>query len=168
MSAGFRIELLADHHKRSEFRCGTEPLDRYFREQVTQDIRRRATLCYVATEAETGKVAGYYTLAASGVPLGEMPDDLIKRLPRYPLVPVARMGRLAVDEAFRGNKLGAALLWDAAMRAARSEMAVFALVVDAKDATAEAFYRHHGLIGLSSEGRQFLLPLAKLKLVQGP
>lgn len=67
MSAGFRIELLADHHKRSEFHCGTEPLDRYFREQVTQDIRSRATWCYVAAEADTGKVAGYYTLAASGV-----------------------------------------------------------------------------------------------------
>jgi ribosomal protein S18 acetylase RimI-like enzyme len=162
VSIGFRIETLSGRHKLSEFQCGTEPLDRYFREQVTQDIRRRATLCYVAV-AETGKVAGYYTLAASGVPLSDLPDDLIKRLPRYPLVPVARMGRLAVDENFRGKQLGAALLWDAAMRAARSEMAVFTLVVDAKDAAAERFYRHHGMTAVGNSGRQLLFPLARLK-----
>jgi ribosomal protein S18 acetylase RimI-like enzyme len=163
VSARFRIEALADHHSRANFLSGSEPLDRYFSEQVTQDIRRRATMCYVATEVETSKIAGYYTLAASGVPLAEMPGELIKRLPRYPLVPVARMGRLAVDEAFRGNKLGAALMWDAAMRAARSEVAVFALAVDAKDATAEAFYRYHGFLAFGSLPRQLLFPLSRLK-----
>jgi predicted GNAT family N-acyltransferase len=162
MTARFSVEILADQPGRSDFDCGVEPLDRYFHEQVGQDIRRRATACYVAVEAETRRIAGYYTLAASGVPLAEMPDSLIKRLPRYPLVPVARMGRLAVDLRFRGSKLGAALLWDAAMRAARSEMAVFGLVVDAKDAAAEAFYRHHGFIALSA-ARQLLMPLAKMR-----
>ncbi len=164
MSARFCIEPLTGHN-RSEFHCGVEPLDRYFKEQVTQDIRRRATSSYVAVEVETAKIAGYYTLSASGIPLSEMPEELVKRLPRYPLVPVARMGRLAVDTGFRGNKLGAALLWDAAMRAVRSEVTVFALVVDAKDEAAEMFYRHHGFIALRSvpASRQFLLPLAQLK-----
>jgi predicted GNAT family N-acyltransferase len=162
VTARFSIEILADQSGRSDFECGVEPLDRYFHEQVGQDIRRRATTCYVAVELETQRIAGYYTLAASGVPLADMPDSLIRRLPRYPLVPVARMGRLAVDLGFRGSKLGAALLWDAAARAARSEMAVFGLVVDAKDATAEAFYRHHGFIALSA-ARQLLMPLAKIR-----
>ena len=78
-------------------------------------------------------MAGYYTLAAAGVPLGELPEELVKKLPRYPSVPVARLGRLAVDQAFRGQKLGGALVWDAVSRAIRSEVAVAALVVDAKD-----------------------------------
>ncbi len=163
MSVRFRIEPLADHHDRAAFHCGTDPLDRYFREQVTQDIRRRATLCYVALEPDSGKVGGYYTLAASGVPLTDMPEPIVKRLPRYPLVPVARMGRLAVDHQFRGVKLGSALLWDAAIRAARSEIAVFALVVDAKDTTAEAFYRHHGFLAFGSLTNQLMLPLGRLK-----
>lgn len=162
MTVRFRIETFADQTGRADFDCGVESLDRYFREQVGQDIRRRVTACYVAVEAETQCIAGYYTLAASGVPLADMPDSLIKRLPRYPLVPVARMGRLAVDLRFRGSKLGAALLWDAATRAARSEMAVLGLVVDAKDATAEAFYRYHGFIALSA-ARQLLMPLAKIR-----
>ena len=164
MTEGFSIAALASGHDRAGFSCGVEPLDRYFREQVGQDVKRRATACYVAVELATGRVAGYYTLAASGVPLGELPEGLVRKLPRYPLVPVARLGRLAVGLAYRGQKLGAALLWDAVMRSLRSEVAVAALVVDAKDAAAEAFYRHHGLGRLEGEGWRLVLPLAKIKL----
>jgi GNAT superfamily N-acetyltransferase len=155
----FRVEALRSDHDRSGFSCGVEPLDRYFQQQVTQDVRRRVTVCYVAVEASGAKIAGYYTLAASGVPLGDLPEALAKRLPRYPLVPVARLGRLAVDHAYRGQKLGSALLWDAVARAMRSEIAVFALVVDAKDDAAEAFYAHHGFVPFGNRPRQFVLPL---------
>ncbi|WP_435009026.1 GNAT family N-acetyltransferase [Tundrisphaera lichenicola] len=163
MTAPFSIEILGSSHDRAVFISGVEPLDRYFREQASQDIKRRATACYVAVELATGKVAGYYTLAASGIPLGELPESLIKKLPRYPLVPVARLGRLAVDLAYRGQKLGAALVWDAVARCLRSEVAVAALVVDAKDEQAEAFYRHLGFLELSGEGKRLVLPLAKLR-----
>jgi ribosomal protein S18 acetylase RimI-like enzyme len=155
----FRVEVLRSDHDRSGFSSGVEPLDRYFQQQVTQDMRRRVTVCYVAVEASATKIAGYYTLAASGVPLGEMPTALAKRLPRYPLVPVARMGRLAVDQAYRGRKLGSALLWDAVARAMRSEIAVVALIVDAKDDRAEAFYAHHGFVPFGGQPRQLMLPL---------
>ena len=111
--------VLGPRHDRERFACGVEALDVYFARQVTQDVRRRASACYVAVEAKTGKVAGYYTLAAGGVPLTDLPEALSKRLPRYPSVPVARVGRLAVDKAFHGNKLGGALLADAAIRATR-------------------------------------------------
>ena len=110
---GFRVEVLGSAHVRSGFSCGSEPLDRYFREQVTQDVRRRVTACFVAVEESSSKIAGYYTLAAAGVPLPDTPASQAKRLPRYPSVPVARMGRLAVDQAYRGRKLGSHLLWDA-------------------------------------------------------
>jgi GNAT superfamily N-acetyltransferase len=160
----FSIVVLGGGHDRAAFSCGVEALDRYFREQVSQDVKRRATACYVALDVDTGKVAGYYTLAAAGVPLGELPESLVKRLPRYPSVPVARLGRLAVDLTYRGKKLGAALLWDAVHRSIRSEVAVSALVVDAKDETAEAFYRHFGFVALEGEGRRLVLMLAKLKV----
>jgi GNAT superfamily N-acetyltransferase len=160
MAARFAIEALAAHHDRTAFRSGALPLDRYFHSQVTQDARKRATSCYVALELTASRIAGYYTLAAAHVALHHLPEAVAKRLPRYPAVPVARLGRLAVDETYRGQKLGAALLWDAAMRAARSELAVFALYVDAKDEQAEAFYNHHGFIALGSPGKQLLLPLA--------
>jgi ribosomal protein S18 acetylase RimI-like enzyme len=154
----FLIEVLAGHD-RTGFSCGVEVLDRYLRQQLTQDVRRRVTACYVAVEASGGRIAGYYTLAAAGIPLADMPAEFARRLPRYSSVPVARLGRLAVDHAYQGRKLGSALLWDAVQRCRRSEIAVFALVVDAKDEQAVAFYRHHGFTPFVSQPRQLVLPL---------
>ncbi|QSA99215.1 GNAT family N-acetyltransferase [Methylococcus sp. EFPC2] len=159
MTARFAIAALTPGHDRAGFACGVEPLDRYFREQASQDMRRRVAACYVAVEIATGRIAGYYTLAAGGIPLVEVPASLAKRLPRYSAVPVARLGRLAVHLDYRGQKLGAALLWDAMTRAIRSEVAVFALVVDAKDDHAAAFYRHHGFVAFGSLPHQWVLPL---------
>ena len=159
MTAAFRLEVLSAGHAREGFACGVEALDQYFARQATQDVRRRASACYVVVEASSDKVAGYYTLAAGGVPLTDLPEALTKRLPRYPCVPVARVGRLAVDRAFHAQKLGGALLADAALRALRSEVAVFALVVDAKDEAAEAFYRHHGFERFGTKARQLIVAL---------
>lgn len=62
--------------------------------------------------------------------LADLPASIGKKLPRYPTVPSVRMGRLAVDQAFRGQGLGGALLADALDRAAGSEIAAYALMVD--------------------------------------
>jgi ribosomal protein S18 acetylase RimI-like enzyme len=156
----FAFELLGKRHKRAAFSCGVEPLDRYFQQQVTQDVRRLATACYVAIEVASSRIAGYYTLAAGAVLLSGLPPELAKKLPRYPDVPVARLGRLAIDLGFQRRKLGAAMLWDAVLRAKRSEVAVYGLVVDAKDDNAVAFYEHHGFTMLSVGERQLVLPLA--------
>jgi predicted N-acetyltransferase YhbS len=87
---------------------------------------------------------------------------LAKRLPRYPLVPLVRTGRLTVSVAFQKRQLGTALLWDAGLHAMQSGMGVFALVVDAKDETAAAFYEHHGFTAFSSNPLTFVLPIATL------
>lgn len=161
MTAPFRVEALGPGHDRNAFSCGVEALDHYLVRQASQDVRRRVSACYVAIEVASGKLAGYYTLAAGGVPLNDLSPDLTKHLPRYPSVPVARVGRLAVDNAFHGRKLGAALLADAAVRAARSEVAVFALVVDAKDDSAADFYRHHGFEAFGGKARQLIVSLRR-------
>ena len=119
-------------------------LDGYFKTQATQDAQRRTRACWVAVQDGTQTVAGYYTLAASSVAVIDLSESLAKRLPRYPSVPVARVGRLAIEPSFQGQKLGAALLADAALRALRFEVAVFARAVDAKDAAAVVFCWHHG------------------------
>ncbi len=168
MTEPFRIEVLTPQHNRKDFFCGDEALDRYFSERVTQDMRRRVTVCYVALETKTGYVAGYYTLSAADIPLNDVPEAMAKRLPRYPAIPVARLGRLAVDKKFQGHRLGGGLLWDALIRTARSEIAVFALVVDAKNDQAEAFYRHHGFISFGSIPRQMILPISQTLLLLSP
>jgi GNAT superfamily N-acetyltransferase len=163
MTGSFIIEPLGPGLDRTEFACGVDALDRYFREQAGQDVRRRAAACFVAREVAADRVAGFYTLAARGVLLARMPLRLAKRLPRYPTVPIARLGRLAVALDYHGRKLGAALLWDAMERADRSEVAVYALVVDAKDEQAESFYAHHGFVALGETPGSLILPLPKRK-----
>lgn len=145
-------------HDREAFDCRSAPLNRYLREQAGQDMRRRVAACFVAV-AEDGRIAGYYTLASASVLLADLPDGVSKKLPRYPTVPTVRLGRLAVDHACQGQGLGGALLADALERAIRSEVASWAMVVDAKDDAATAFYRHHGLIEFPSSPRKLFLPL---------
>lgn len=162
MTPPYRIELLLPSHDRTDFDCGVSALDRYFREQVTQDVRRRVTACYVLIEAATGAVAGFYTLAAASLPLTALSQAHAKQLPRYPSIPVARVGRLAVSSRNQGQGLGAAMMSDAAQRAIRSEIAVYALVVDAKGDAAAAFYEHLGFVPLAAPGRQWVQPLKNL------
>lgn len=157
--APFRLALLDASNDRLTFDSGTPALDRYIREQATQDMRRRVASCFVAL-ADDQRIAGYYTLASASVPLTELPPETTRKLPRYRAVPTVRMGRLAVDRAFKGQGLGGALLGDALTRAARSEIAAYALVVDAKDEVAVSFYRHHGFIALPETPLTLFLPLA--------
>lgn len=157
----FRLALLDAAHERTSFDSGSPALDRYFREQVSQDMRRRVATCFVALTDEQ-RVAAYYTLASASVPLTALPVDVAKKLPRYRAVPVVRMGRLAVDQVFKGQGLGGAMLADALMRVMRSEIAAYALLVDAKDESAASFYRHHGFIALPDSPLTLFLPLASV------
>ncbi len=160
MSSGpFRLAPLDTSYDRAGFASGSEPLDRYLREQVTQDVRRRVAACFVAL-ADGQRIAGYYTLASASLLLADLPSDIGKKLPRYPTVPAVRSGRLAVDQAFQGQGLGGALLADALDRAGRSEIAAYALVVDAKDEATAAFYGHHGFIVLPDSPMTLFLPLS--------
>lgn len=158
----FRLARLDAVHDRSAFNCDSDALNIYLREQVTQDVRRRVAACFVAL-SDGQQIVGDYTLASASLLLADLPSRIRKKLPRYPTVPAIRMGRLAVDRAFKGQGLGGALLADALERAARSEIAAFALMVDAKDDAAAAFYRHHGFIALPDSPRTLFLPFETLQ-----
>lgn len=157
-----RLSPLDIAHDRSAFDSGSEPLNRYLKEQVSQDVRRRVAACFVAL-ASDDRIAGYYTLAAASLLLNDLPAGIGKKLPRYPTVLTVRMGRLAVDQVFKGQGLGGALLADALDRAARSKIAAYALMVDAKDDDAAAFYQHQGFIALPDAQRTLFLPLATVQ-----
>jgi len=158
--APFRIALLQKQN-RSAFDCGEPELNAYFRTRVSQDVRRNYATCFVAIDKEGDRIAGFYTLAMGSVPLGELPEDIVKRLPRYPQVPVVHLGRLAVDQNYQGQKIGGSLLADAIARSIESEIAAYAVVVDAKDKNAVAFYEHFGFLPLSRSPRTLFLPISK-------
>jgi ribosomal protein S18 acetylase RimI-like enzyme len=156
----FTFEPLGASHDRTAFSSGVPPLDRYLRELATQDVRRRVSNCFVALDP-SGKIAGYYTFAATSLPLTELPSDQAKRLPRYPSFPACLIGRLAVDERFRGRGLGSQLIVDAIARAMRAEPAIFALIVDAKDERALGFYEHLGFQRFASRPMTLYLSIAE-------
>ena len=159
MTAAFRIEPLGGAHDRKAFSCGVPALDRYLHELATQDVRRRISNCFVAVDA-TAAIAAYYTFAATSFPLADLPSEITKRLPRYAALPAGLIGRLAVDRRYRGQRLGGALILDATRRAANADPSIFALVVDAKDDAAVAFYRHVGFQSFASRPMSLFLPIA--------
>ena len=163
VSTPFRVVPLEAQYNRELFSCGTPALDQYFRTQVSQDVKRRVTSCFVALATDSS-VAGFYTLAATSVVLTDLPANNAKKLPRYPLVPAVRMGRLAVSSTHQGLGLGAALLANALQRAASADIAAYAFVVDAKDDQAARFYSHHGFISLPDAALTLFLPLAGVAL----
>lgn len=133
-------------HDRRMFSCGNNALDRYLREQASQDVKKRVATIFILTEASENTVIGYYTLAAGNVDLGKWPEALKKKLPLYPVVPVTLLGRLAVDKKHHGRKLGEYLLMDALWRCSMvaKEIASVAVIVDAIDDKARRFYERYG------------------------
>lgn len=156
-----RVEPLGDHHDRAGFDSGVEALDRYLKLQAGQEIRRRVSSCFVLVEDGPQPLA-YYTLAATALRLGELPAQLAKRLPRYPLVPATLLGRLAVDRRHRGRRLGEHMLMDAFARILRSDIATYAIVVDAKDETAAGFYWAYDFRPLTASGDRLFIPILEV------
>ena len=152
-------ELLDVKHRKKDFICGKDMLDRYFHEQANQDIKKKLSACFVKEDSETGLVQGYYTLSNSSIPKDFIPFDIQKKLPpSYSSIPVTLLGRLAVDTRFHGKGLGKLLLLDALYRSydLSKQIGSFAVVVDPLDSEAEDFYSKYGFIKLPDSGKMFL------------
>jgi ribosomal protein S18 acetylase RimI-like enzyme len=159
VSETFRIEPLNEEHDRTGFMSGSAALDRYFQTQASQDVRRRIATCFVAVSYDSGQIAGYYTLSATSIALDTLSPQLTKKLQRYPVVPAALLGRLAVARAQQGLGLGGVLLADALKRSARAEMGVFAMIVNAENEAAQRFYEHYGFTPLPVANRHLFLAI---------
>lgn len=142
-----RFELLGPQHDRSGFACGKAALDDYFQRQVSQDARRHLATPFVMVMPD-GAIGGFYTLSSTALRLHELPEAITKRLPRYPLVPATLIGRLALDQRYHGQGWGSILLLDALRRCVTSDIASFAVVVDAIDDDARAYYLHASFLPL--------------------
>lgn len=157
---GFQIRPLDAGVNARDFQCGEPQLDAYLQRYASQDVKRDVARVFVATpQRDTGKVAGFYSLSAGSVSATDLPDALRRKLPRYP-VPIALLGRLAVDRHFQGRGLGAILLADVCIKVAQASqvLAVVGLIVDAKSETAMTFYRHFGFTELPGTPGRLLLP----------
>lgn len=160
----FVIEPLGKKHNRAAFSCGTDELDNYLHRQASQDTKRRIARIFVLRSvADDQTVLGYYTLSALSIDLSSLPSDIVKNLPKHP-VPSALIGRLAVSTKSQGTGLGTILLADAIKRtlALSDEIDVYAMVVDALNTDAEAFYQGFGFIKLGAATNRLFLPLKSI------
>jgi ribosomal protein S18 acetylase RimI-like enzyme len=160
VSARFAIEPLAKVHDRSDFRCGNDRIDSYFRDTASQDIKRKYATCFVARDILTNRTAGFYTLSSSNVPLTEVPEPLARKLPRYPTVPTVLIGWLGRHSDYAGQGLGAVLLFDAIKTVATAPIGAHAIFADAIDDRAAAFYTAFGFTPLIRRPRTLYLSVA--------
>ncbi len=158
------IERLDASHERAEFHCGHPTLDSYLRTLVSQFERRRLGRTFVAVEAGASRVAGYYTLAAGSFDASNLPAAERKKLPRHP-IPTIHLGRLAMDKAFQGQRLGETLLFHALRSALEvsEQVGAFAVDVMAIDDGAAAFYRNYGFIPFQDNPRHLHLPMRSVE-----
>lgn len=151
-------------HLRNDFSCGNKSLDDFLHHKVSQYEKRNLGRTFVAVRKLEKKVLGYYTLAASSISYSEFPSASAKKLPKHP-VPVALLGRLAVDRSMQRQGLGSSLLIDALKRALilSSGMGIHAIKVEAIDETAKRFYEKNGFIPLSESPMKLFLPLETIR-----
>jgi len=161
---GYRIGPLDGAVDAATFHCGQAALDEYIRRYASQDVRRNLARVFVASPAgDRRRLAGYFTLSAGSVRCSDLPAALARKLPRYP-VPVALIGRLAVDSDFQRKGLGAILFADACRKVVQASavLAVAGIVVDAKDVSAARFYAHFGFVPMPGQSGRLLLPAKAL------
>jgi len=163
LPSSYSFEALADHD-RSSFSCGVPELDNYLRQQASQDARRKVAAPFVMVD-QARDIVGYYTLAAYGIRAAELPVELARKLPKYPLMPATLLGRLAVSQRHRGQKLGKMLLMDALYRSWKNtaEIASVGVVAEAIDDAARDFYLHHEFIPLAEHARKLFIAMKTIQ-----
>lgn len=144
------LELLAPHHVVDEFDCGAVELDAWLKRSARRSASTGTAATYVLCRGFT--VVGYYALAMSSVAHSGAPSRLRRGMPDP--VPVVLLARLAVVRSEQGTNLGGHLLVDALRRCVRGgrEFGARAVIVDALDDGAAAFYQHFDFHPL--EGRR--------------
>ncbi len=156
--------LLATTHEKAKFACGNVMLDTYIQKQAKQDSKGKVAVCFILSD-DNKEIKGYYTLSNGSIPRSQLPESILKQLPRYKDLPVTLLGRLAVDNKFQGKKLGSLLLLDALRRSyntSATSVASMAVIVDPIDQAATDFYTKFGFILLPDSGRMFL-PMATIE-----
>ncbi|MBD2086889.1 GNAT family N-acetyltransferase [Trichocoleus sp. ST-U3] len=150
--------------RKDAFDCGVPKLNDYLKQYAGQNDRKGIAKTFVAILKEDGnEVVGYYTISMSSITFDSLPEQLRKRLPRYP-VPAMLIGQLAVDTSMQGRGLGKRLLMDALSKGVRlaDEVGIFAVRVDALDDESKQFYLKYGFVPLIDYEFSLFLPMATI------
>jgi GNAT superfamily N-acetyltransferase len=154
-------EPLTASHETGGFACGVPSLDDWLKKQALKNEVSGASRTYAVCENGSRNVVGFYALATGSAARRQAPGRISRQMPEP--VPVAVLGRLAVDQRWQGCGIGSGLLKDAVIRtmAAARHVGIRALLVHALDEQAKAFYLGHGFIESPIEPMTLMLSLAQ-------
>ncbi len=161
---GIPVYPLGKSHNRSDFDCGEESLNKFLKTQAGQYDRRDMSRTHVWVK--DGHVAGFYTLSMGSVRRESMPEATVKNLPNHP-VPIATIGRLAIDLNYQGGGTGSALLMHALEKCYKHsiEMGMLAVFVDALHEKAKKFYLRNDFVALDDEPLRLYITRNQLKKI---
>ena len=163
-SLEYKIEPWSSELKelRDGFDCGVDDLNLWLKRQASQDIDKRTCALFTALSPGKDHIAGFYTLSMYSVNLSDIPDQIQKKLPKYPHIPTVLLGRLAVDLRFRGKGIGELLLLDAMNRALGSQIPWWAMVVHSKEGSL-SFYLKYGFRSFYDTKNKLFLPCVTIR-----
>jgi GNAT superfamily N-acetyltransferase len=160
MSFSYIVEPLGAEHDRDAFDCEENSLNEFLKKYARQNDEKGLGRTFVAVKPGDPTIIGYYTIASGAVRFDTVPE----KLPRYP-IPVAHLGRLAVDKQARGQGVGAFLLIDALRRIAQvaDQLGIYAVEVNALNESAKQFYLKYGFTPLNDDPQHLYLSMKKIR-----
>ena len=157
----FAFEKLSKEFSRETFDCGNESLNDFLKRYALQNLKKNISVTMVAVSEENRKkILGSYSVSMAQVGFDDLPADLAKGIPRYP-VPAMRIARLAVDRSAQSMGLEGELLRHALYRALElsREVGTCVVLVDAIDENAKRFYEKYGFVSLTDIPLSLVLPI---------
>jgi GNAT superfamily N-acetyltransferase len=154
-------ELLNAGHAIDQFSCGVPDLDDWLKRRALANQASGASRTYVA--CLDNRVIAFYAIASGAISAAGATGRFRRNMPEP--IPVAVLGRLAVDASAQGLGLGRALFRDAALRltAAADILGIRGMIVHALSPEAKAFYLALGLTESPGDAMTLMATLADLR-----
>lgn len=155
-----RVEALDDRHDLASFNSGNLDLDGWLREHARQATAQGTRTYVVVADDDDNAIVGYFAIVPHVLDRDDAPPKVGRGAPRQ--IPSILLAKLALNEQLHGHGLGAELLVRAldTIIDAASVAGGKLVVVDAIDAAAEAFYRHHDFQPLPNRSDRLVMKLS--------
>ncbi len=158
------VELLDKSHDRKSFRCKDESFNDFLTQRARKHAQQNFSKTWVAVEKGSTRILGYITVSMGSVALETADEAVVRSLPKYP-IPVAHIGKLAVDQGQESKGIGSLLLRFAIERVIETSesIGVYAIELEAKTEAARRWYLARGFLPLKENTNLLYIPLETVK-----
>lgn len=160
-----RISPLLKRHNRRAFTCGKEPLDAYLQKRANQDMKRSLAAVFNLEGEDETDIAGFYALSSLSIEAADLSEFSAKGLPAVRPIPCTLLGQFAVHVKWQGQGIGAWLLGYVLLEVLHhaEKVGSFALIVDAVDEEAHAYWQQCGFLPFPNTPNRLFLPMKTIK-----